>query len=117
MIMIVEFDYNKSTVTYGGGRFVCNFVKTGFLKKNFEISVFEADINFRPIEPKTPLFVEKMPFDERKIINAMKIICGLDSGSASWIPEKYLSNKHTLSSTASIRARIRIKKYRSRNKR
>ena len=53
---------------------------------------FEADIKFKPIEPKTPLFVEKMPFDERKIINAMKIICGLNSGSVSWIPEKYLSN-------------------------
>lgn len=92
--MIVEFDHKKSTVTFGGGRFVCFFIHHGLINKSLEMSVFEADENFQPVDPKKPLFVEKVPFDERKILSALKIIGGLDSGKAPWIPSKYVSKEH-----------------------
>ncbi len=92
--MIIEFNHKKSTVTFGGGRFVCFFIHHGLIHKSLEMSVFEADENFKPMDPKKPLFVEKVPFDERKILSALKIIGGLDSGEAPWIPSKYLSKEH-----------------------
>lgn len=90
--MIVEFDQEKSTVTFGGGRFVCFFIHHGIINKTLEFRIFEANENFQPLEKKHPLFAENVPFDERKILIAMKLIADLDSGKASWIPEKYLLN-------------------------
>jgi len=92
--MIIEFDQKKSTVTFGGGRFVSLFIHHGLINKSLELSVFEADENFRPVDPQKPLFMGKVPFDERKILNALTIIGGLDSGKAPWIPSKYVSNDH-----------------------
>ena len=89
--MIIEFDHKKSTVTFGGERFVCLFVKSGLINKNFKISVFEADVNFQPLDLNNPLFVENVPFDDRKVLSALKIIGELDGGKATWIPNKYLS--------------------------
>ncbi len=70
---------------------MCFFIHHGLINKSLEMSVFEADENFQPVDPKKPLFVEKVPFDDRKIFSALKIIGGLDSGTAPWIPSKYLS--------------------------
>lgn len=72
--MIIEFDHKKSTVTFGGGRFVAFFTKTGIINKTFKISVFEADENFRPIDPQASLFNENVPFDERKMFSVLKIV-------------------------------------------
>jgi hypothetical protein len=92
--MIIEFNQKKSTVTFGGGRFVCFFIHKGLINKILEISVFETDEKFRPVDPQNPLFVEKTPFNERKILSAIKIIGDLDSGKATWIPSKYVSQGH-----------------------
>ncbi len=55
------------------------------------MSVFETDENFRPLDSKMPLSMERVPFDEHKIFSAIKIIGKIDSGEAKWIPNKYLS--------------------------
>lgn len=89
--MIIVFDQKKAWVTFGGGRFVCLFVIKGLIKKTLEISVFEADEIFQILDPKKPLVVENIPFDERKMLSALKIIGGIDSGEATWLPDKYLS--------------------------
>jgi|GEM_PF-2715561 len=91
--MIIEFNQKKSTVTFGGGRFVCFFIHKGLINKILEISVFEADEKFNPVDSQNPLLVEKTPFDERKILSAIKIIGDLDSGKATWIPNKYMNQK------------------------
>jgi len=57
------------------------------------MSVFEADDNFRPLDPKKPLYVEKVPFDNHRQLSALKIIREVDNGKAPWIPSKYLSQK------------------------
>jgi len=90
-IVIIEFDHKKSTVTFGGGRFVCFFIHHGIINKTLEMRVFEANENFQPLDPKRPLFSETVAFDERKILSAIKIVGELDSGTATWIPSKCLS--------------------------
>jgi hypothetical protein len=90
--MIVEFDQEKSTVTFGGGRFVCFFIHHGIINKTLEFRIFEANENFQPLDKKHPLFTENVPFDERKILTATKLIVDLDSGKAPWIPERYFLN-------------------------
>lgn len=89
--MKIAFDQKKSWVTFGRGRFVCLFVIKGLIKKTLEVSVFEADEVFRPLDSKKPLVVESIPFDEHKMLSALKIIGGIDSGEATWLPDKYLS--------------------------
>lgn len=90
--MIIEFDHKKATVTFGGGRFCVLFVHRGFINKVLEIQAFEADKNkFLPLDPSRPLFVKKIPFDDHKMANTLEILKGLDDGTASWIPDQFLS--------------------------
>ncbi len=88
--MIIEFNQEKATITFNGGRFVCLFIHHGFKNKSLEISVFETDLNFRPIDLKMPLFTKEVPMDEHTILSTIRIIGELDSGTAIWIPNKYL---------------------------
>jgi len=61
----------------------------GLVKKFLEISVFEADQNFQPRNSTSPLFVERVVFDEHKILIALEIIGGLDSGGGNMDSSEY----------------------------
>ena len=93
--MIILFNHKQSAVTFGGGRFVYIFKKQGLRNKTLKISVFEADINFKPIHSGNPLYTETIPFDENKAFPTIKILDQIDSGTAAWIPEKYRENQNT----------------------
>lgn len=93
--MILEFNHKKSSVTFGGGRFVCIFKKQGLRNKKLKLSVFEANANYRPLDTRKPLHEELVLFDEKKVFPTITVLGQIDEGTAYWIPEEYVKNKNS----------------------